>query len=419
MERRKTTAWVVALFVLALIARLGAGWLMKVNEPEAGSDEEWYYAIITSLARGEGFSAIGQQSPDGVPRPTARYMPVPLFLMSLGVRLFGGGPLTCRLVAMTFGSLSAPLLFLFARHVTRFVPALLAAVACALYPTWVFHSVGILTEPFFVPAVLLALLLTVRELDAPAPRNPMAAGLSWGLAILTRVHALPMLALITPYVIYRKKYRLALGLVAGMAAFLTPWFVRNLTVLGHPIVLSTEGGETFLGSNNPYVVADGRHYGMWVAPTGIPEYRDRLRPIEDEYRRDRAQYAIGMRYLAERPEVIPHLVLSKWARWLTPVTQTGGMIRVTVLATYGLILVLLAVGAARGLYRGSAGLHLVLLCTAAQVIVTAVYWGNLLRGRLPLEVLWMTWAVMAVFPARVVAPGEADSPMLTQPERAL
>jgi hypothetical protein len=212
-------------------------------------------------------------------------------------------------------------------------------------------------------------------------------------------------------VIYRKKYRLALGLVAGVAVFLGPWFVRNLTVLGHPIVLSTEGGETFLGSNNPYVVAEGRHYGMWVAPTGIPEYRERLRPIQDEYRRDRAQYAIGMRYLAERPGVIPRLVLSKWARWLTPVTRTGGMIRVTVLGTYGLMLALLAVGAARGLYRGAAGLHLVLLCTAAQVIVTAVYWGNLVRGRLPLEVLWIPWAVMTVFPATGIAPGEVGSPV--------
>lgn len=409
MERRKTTAWAAALFVLALTARLGAGWVMGVGDRWETGDEPWYYDIIVSLARGGGYAMVGQQSIDQVPRPTARYMPVPIAIMALGKVAFGGGQLTCRVVAMVFSSLSAPLMFLFARRFARPAPALLAGAVCAVYPSWVFHSVGILTEPFFVPILLLALLLTARELDAPTPRNPILAGLSWGLAIMTRVHALPMLALITPYAIYRKNYRLALCLVAGAAAFLLPWFVRNVTSVGHPIVLSTEGGETFLGANNPYVLAEGRHYGMWVIPLTIPEYRDRLRPIQDEYLRDREQYAIGMRFLAERPGVIPHLVVSKLARWLTPVTESGGKTRLVVLGTYGLMLVLLAVGTARGVHRrGSTALHLVLLCTAAQMVVTAVYWGNLLRGRLPLELLWIPWAVLAVFPAGATGPPEPE-----------
>ena len=42
-------------------------------------------------------------------------------------------------------------------------------------------------------------------------------------------------------------------------------------------------------------------------------------------------------------------------------------------------------------------LHLVLIWSLLMAALTAVYWGNLTRGRLPLELVWFPWGSIAAF----------------------
>jgi hypothetical protein len=81
---------------------------------------------------------------------------------------------------------------------------------------------------------------------------------------------------------------------------------------------------------------------------------------------------------------------------------------------------LLAVGAFRGAFRSSVPLHLCLICSAVLTLVTAVYWGALTRGRMPLEILWIPWGAWTAWDlarsligARSGPPGaEIDGPDL-------
>jgi hypothetical protein len=164
------------------------------------------------------------------------------------------------------------------------------------------------------------------------------------------------------------------------------------------VPLATEGGETFLGSNNPYVVHDPHWHGIWIAPVGIAEYREQLKPIQDELQRSEVQYHLAVDYLRQHPGVIPGLVLNKLWRWLSPITGTEGLVRLLVLCSYGSLLLLLMVGVVRGGFPSSAALHLVLMCTLVMSAITVAYWGNLTRGRLPVELLWLPWAAAVARP---------------------
>ena len=146
-------------------------------------------------------------------------------------------------------------------------------------------------------------------------------------------------------------WRLPLGLILGAVIVLTPWWARNFVVFGKPVLLSLEGGETFLGSNNPYVVADPSLAGMWIAPMGIPEYRVQMKQCNNEIELNATMMRIGIDYLRGHPEVIPRLIINKWARWLTPITKTGGLNRILVLSSYGSLLVLVILGVVFGTVR--------------------------------------------------------------------
>ncbi len=384
------------LYGLALLARGLAASVLGLNYPLDNDEPEYYYPAI-HIAGGDGYRKVPQQSPDDVAYLTAYRMPGPSLILACGLGILGPGFGVARLISAAFGALAAPLMYLLARRIAPPQAAVLAGLACAFYPSYAYFSLRIFSEPFFIPFVLLALLTTLWAIDS-GPTWPSAiAGLCWGVVVMVRPHGLPIAGLIAAYLVFRKRRLSAIFLMAGVAAFLVPWLIRNQVALGHPVLLATEAGETLFGANNPYVLDDPGLHGMWISPLKITEYANRLRPIRDEVERNRVQTRIALDFLGRHPESIPLLVYYKLARWLTPVTVSSGLIRLLVLASYGTLLVLLAAGLLLRAFESSAALHLVLLCTVVFLAIAAVYWGGLTRGRLPLEILWIPWGATAAW----------------------
>ncbi len=388
---KKESGLLIAMFSAALLARIAGASLIGLSYP-MDNDEPEYYAPAIHITNGEGYRKIPQQSPDQVAHLTAYRMPGPSLVLALGMKLFGSSVATARFISAVFSALAAPLMYLLARRIAPYQAAVLAGLACAVYPTYVYYSLRIFSEPYFIPMFLLSLLITSYAVDSDKSWSSFIAGIAWGLTAMIRPHAVPMAGLIAIYliVIHRQRLR-GTFVVLGVVMFLVPWLIRNELVLGHPVLLATESGETLLGSNNPYVVADPELHGMWLSPMKIPEYTERLRPIRDEVERSRVQAEIAMDYLKTNPGNIPLLAYYKLRRWLTPVTVSRGLIRFLVLASYGTLLALLAAGLVLRVFARSASLSIALLCTFVFLLITAVYWGGLTRGRVPLEVLWIPW----------------------------
>jgi len=382
---------ILCLFLIALLARVVGAAIIGISYPMDNDEPEYYYPAV-HIVNGEGYRKVPQQSPDGVAHLTAYRMPGPSLMLALGFSIFGESVATARIISAVFSAMAAPLMFLLTRRIAPTPVAVLAGLGCALYPSYVYFSLRIYSEPYFIPLFLLSLLLTDYSIKSSGLRSPLVAGCAWGLTAMVRPHAVPLAALICLYLAKRKLWSHAMCLALGVAVFLVPWAIRNEIVFGSPVFLATESGETLLGANNQYVYKDPSLHGMWLSPMKTPEYIELLKPVQDERERSRVQGSVAIDYLRRNPGNAPLLAYYKLRRWLTPLTVTPGPIRLLVLASYGSLLLLLFMGALLRIFEPSALLHIALLCTVAFLLITAVYWGGLTRGRLPLEILWIPWA---------------------------
>jgi len=393
LRKRSVSGILLFLYLFASLARVGVVLAQGLNTP-LESDAASYFIRGANLIHGRGFSRVWE---DGVVRPTAKQMPGTSLILGFGILLFGDHPGVARLVAVAFSSFSAPLMYLFGLQMSRAGPALLAGVVCTIYPAWLFYSTTAFSEPFFVPLLLLAMILSCRVQKETPAYYAFVAGLVWGAAGMVRPHAVPMAVLVAVLLLWwGAGWRRATLLGLGCLLLVLPWVWRNDRAFGKP-VLATESGETLLGANNPYVLSRAELHGLWLPPRQIPEYWAVVGPIHDELIASQVQNQMARKFLSENPGEIPRLVAYKVARWLTPISESPGMIRLLIICSYGSLLLFLLLGFARRVYAFSFPLAMVLVWTMLMLALTAVYWGNLVRGRLPLELPWLPWGVQSAW----------------------
>src|SRR5262245_22687181 len=218
----RVPALLAGVYLLALAVRVAVGAVTGVSQP-LGDDEPEFYLPAVHLANGEGYRKVPQQSPDGIAHPTAYRMPGPSLVLALCFTTLGSGVELARWVSAIVGSRPAPLMYLFAR---RFMPtpvAVISCVACALYPTWAYYCLRVYSEPYFIPALLLALTLSLRAAERGTVGAALVAGLAWGATTLIRPHGLPMGVIVAIYLGWRSGWRPAAGLLLGVAAVLASW----------------------------------------------------------------------------------------------------------------------------------------------------------------------------------------------------
>jgi hypothetical protein len=86
-----------------------------------------------------------------------------------------------------------------------------------------------------------------------------------------------------------------------MGLTILPWTIRNINVLGHPVIISTNGGINFLMGNNPD--ANGRYK---------PATNDRVAAVwSDEVQREQVAYQEGLRFIQSHPGRFVQLAFKK------------------------------------------------------------------------------------------------------------
>lgn len=127
--------------------------------------------------------------------------------------------------------------------------AAMAALLFAAEPVLVRHAVA--PGELAVAATLLA-MFAFTFVTASTPRRGAAAGVWLGLAILTRMVALP-LVLLAPIIASRARRRAAAVCALTAAAIVSPWFIRNYLINGS--LLPTRGGINLFIGNSRYAAA--------------------------------------------------------------------------------------------------------------------------------------------------------------------
>ena len=263
------TAWVVmgGLFVLAIIVRAVAALVIGVSAP-LSDDEPEYYEMAVHIAEGKGYSRNNPLSANHELVATAYRVPGPSIVLAAGFEIIrNNSPAIARLFSAFIASFGPPLMYLLVRRAASPSAALLAGLACAVYPTYVYFSLRVFSQPYFVPMLLLGLLTTVWAIEERSRWLSLIAGIVWGLTGMVRPEGFPIAALFTLYLFAKREWRRGIYIAIGAWIILTPWVIRNHIVLGRTVLLATEAGETLLGANNPQRTDGPRWWGLSEIPS--------------------------------------------------------------------------------------------------------------------------------------------------------
>lgn len=246
LSRPSERRWLLFLALLALGARLM--WAGTMLDREKRYEEWGYFRHAVELCASQSYV-------DHAGRPTD-HLPVGFPLALAGaVCVLGGhfaagvafqiaiGVLICLIVS-SLGERT------FGRPAGR-----VAGLVMALYPTHVFYSTLLLTEPLVTLLLLAAAVALLRSLSGSSVAA-LAAGLLLGYASLTRPVFVLFPVVIPFWYAYngqslRRAARRILLVVCGVALVTGPWMVRNYRLFGAWGNLSSTGGQNFMVGNNP------------------------------------------------------------------------------------------------------------------------------------------------------------------------
>lgn len=417
------TVVVVGLLLRILIAIHGG----LNTPPRPSSDQSEYDSYAWNLAQGKGYAGI---SPDVVDEngnllvhPTAYRAPGPSLLWGGLYAIFGHSYAAVRIVHCILGSLTILLIYNIGLRCFNAHVAMGAATIYSLWPTALFYSSDLVSEPLFTLLLSWHLLALLQFAEDPRWSKCILPSLLLGLSMLTRPNAVFMvpLTVIWGLVQFRKRTNyITLALAVPMLSLVTlgPWALRNYLAFSRFIPFSTGAGDVLLGGNNRIVVTDPKWAGFWVYPTTeLSEYTRAIKSPNNEVERDQIERQLAFRWLKENPKYWGRLLWSKFHRGWTPFLQPTSpqLYRLGMLITWGPILILFCIAILPTLIHflcvGHPGwiLHLAVLHFQLTALV---FWGSN-RFRFPIEGVCIILACAAIFYLHQLCPGKRSTPIPT------
>jgi hypothetical protein len=316
---RDGKSFVWRIYLAALILRLIP--VLLASNLGIGLDDMFQYDMLArSIVSGNGFRWYAQGDLDLIqqyikldltnvaydPRGLLTTFRAPLYPAFLAVIYFfaGIGPgrfFAARLAQVFLDACLAPLAYLTAR---RLFPANesaagMAAWVIACYPMLIIYPLALATENLFFVLVLAGFLLLLKAVDKPSILNFIFAGITFGLAALTRSIILFAAGLIVLWVWFvLRERRGALALCLAMAAVILPWVVRNSLASGHLTSV-----ETSLGYNL-YVGYHPESSGTFTYGPSLD-----LLTILDDSTRDQVGTQKALEFIRQDPARVPYLAV--------------------------------------------------------------------------------------------------------------
>jgi hypothetical protein len=406
----------VAILAISVLLRVAVALYLGnvVDAPFLLTDQRSYHALGARLVAGHGFSFETGWYPFTLPEtPTAHWS----FLYSLYVAavyaVLGVQPLAARLVGAVLGGILLPLLVY--RWARRLFPgqepvALVAAGCACLYAYFVLYAATLMTETFYIVALLWALERGAALASQPTPGRGAVLGLSLGIATLLRQSILPWVLVLAAWLLWvgwrsgRLRRIVAPLAVAGLLLVLCilPFTVRNYLVYGRFLLLNSNAGYAMYAAQHPM---HGTSFREFDGPPVPPDLLGR-----NEAEMDRELLRRGIGFVLAEPGRYLLLSLSRvrdyFEFWPTPDTtllhnlgRTGSFGLFLPFMLYGLWLALRRAGL-RASWEAWASfsttpLALALLFIAFYSLLHILTWA-MPRYRLPVDAVALPFAALAL-----------------------
>jgi 4-amino-4-deoxy-L-arabinose transferase-like glycosyltransferase len=253
---RREALWLGAVLIAGLILRLGLLWRFDGMDLKVW-DEGDYDQLAANLVRhGEYAFEPGQ--------PTSLRPPLYPAMVAGIYRVAGiGNYQAVRLVQIGLGLATAAVVYMIGRTAFGWRAGLIAATICCFYPSLVGATNLVLTETLFTLLVCLFVLGMQQYLVSARRGWLAAAGVTLGLAALTRsvLWLFPPLAFVYLLALGRERSWLgrlasAATLVAACGLTLAPWTIRNTLLQQTFTTVDVMGGRNVMMGNYEFTLED-------------------------------------------------------------------------------------------------------------------------------------------------------------------
>lgn len=358
-------------------------------------DQISYDALARSLLAGQGYRFTEHWYPfTPANTPTAHWSFLyPLYLAGI-YRLIGYHPLGARLFqGIVGGALMCLFIYLIGRRIVSERVALLGAGLAAVYGYFIYSSVALMTETFFIVMVLLSLLVSLQLKDEPSLARWILLGLSLGVATLIRQTILLFAPVLFVWLFWELKGRIRLWhfvVSLGMIVLLiTPWTMRNYHVYRQFLPLNSNAGYALYASNHPHLGTDWRNENI-VVP--VPEEL----AGQNEAAINHALLRKGIGFVLEDPGRYLWLILDKALEYFQfwPSSQSSSISNLARVLSFGLYMPFMLLGLLLSLSHWRNYIPLYLFATV-HTGIHLISWPSI-RYRLPVDAVLMLFAGLAV-----------------------
>jgi len=376
-------------------------------------DQVSYHNLALRVVGGHGFT-FGELwwpiTPAGA--PTAHWsFPYTLYLV-LVYSIFGPNPIVARILqAIIVGILHPYITYRLGEKVFGRSIGLLAAAISAIYIYFFYYGAALMTEPFYITAILFSLYCAIQLAENTDPKQDVRLGLFLGIAIGCTVVLRQVFLLFIPFLflwiwIARFKLSRKLPLLPSIVSFaLIALFILPITLFNYSrfqsfVLLNTNSGYAFFWGNHPV-------YGDTFIPIlSTPEYRDMIPPEVrhlDEAALDRELLGRGIQFVMNDPMRYVRLSLSRippyFMFWYS--SASGMLSNISRIGSFGIFLPFMVYGLwlsirrlGKGVFTAPVGLLVLFsLIYAGAHILT---W-TLVRYRLPIDAVWVLFAALALY----------------------
>ncbi len=411
----KPAAWNKALWSIlgiAVLLRLAAAFYLgnTVVALPGTFDQLSYHNLALRVLDGHGFT-FGEPWWPATPagEPTAHWSYLYTYFLVAVYWLFGPHPLAARLVQVVIvGVLHPYLAYVLGRELFNEVTGLVAAGITAVYLYFIYYAAALMTEPFYITAILLSLLLAVRLARSAGEETgrgrilALQLGLALGAAILLRQLFLLMVPLIYLWIWWPARKRQVVNLLlttAVIGLMILPATLYNARRFDSFVLLNTNAGFAFFWGNNPI-------YGYEFQPILNEDETSygELIPVElrslDEAALDRELLKRGLQFVVEDPGRYLILSLSRIPPYFMfwPSAESSLISNLARLGSFTITLPFMVLGLFQALKRRpslSSPLVLMLLLALGYTGVHVLIW-TLIRYRLPVDGVMVIFAAYAL-----------------------
>ena len=371
---RSQLFWSASIFSAAFFVRYLYG--IVIVGPTTWSDSTMFLAHAQAVQAGHSYGM-----PD---RP-----PLFPYMVALISSLTGEVNLSVTLYQIVISSLTAVLIYALGAQLFSGVVGRLAGWLAVIYYPFVNSARLIDSDTQFPFLLTLTAFLLVK---ARSIWHYAIAGIVFGLACLTRgagLFALPFILLFwfTPYGQSEGRGRAAVAFTVATLLVLTPWTIRNWTMYGAVIPVSSEGAyNLFQGSQVSFLESRSINGQLLSAITGDPTMNG-VKAIQPQYQPALVAYVASL--WRTEPATQLWLRLISFADFWSPIERvryyTVGMSTVYSMTLYAIVLFFFLVGVGWVLWQRRSPVFFLLGSIVGVTVLHTLSHAEQSRYRLQIE----------------------------------